>query len=128
MSTNASLSLLYQEVEHLDNSTLDVFIAQLQALRTNRYVSDKQKKEADLLKKINKTLTVSQLQRFQILNQKRLEGNLDQFDQSELEGFVEKIENLHVQRVKNLALLAQLRNVSLYKLMAELDINPILHG
>jgi hypothetical protein len=120
MSTNASLSVLYQEVEHLDNSTLDIFIAQLQALRTNRSFSDKQKKEADLLQKINKTLTINQLQRFQILNQKRLEGNMEQSEQSELENFVEKIENLHVQRVKNLALLAQLRNVSLHKLMAEL--------
>ncbi len=128
MSTNASLSLLYQEVEHLDNSTLDVFIAQLQALRTNRNFSDKQKKEADLLQKINKTLSNSQLQRFQQLNQKRLDENIEAAELTELESLVEKLENLHVQRVKNLATLAQIRNVSLHKLMAELEIKPMLNG
>ena len=128
MSSNASLSILYQEVEHLDNSTLDVFIAQLQAIRTNRNFSDKDQKEAILLQKINKTLPFNQLQRFQTLNQKRLDGIIEGKEREELENLVEKIENLHTQRVKNLAVLAQLRKVTLKKIMEDLQIIPILHG
>ena len=52
----ASMTILFQEVERLDNRSLDTFIANVVSLRARRTTPDKQKKEAFLLEKINKSL------------------------------------------------------------------------
>ena len=47
----SSVTTLFQEVERLDNRSLDTFIDNILSLRLQRKTSDKQKEEADLLQK-----------------------------------------------------------------------------
>lgn len=122
----SSVTTLFQEVERLDNRSLDAFINNILLLRLQRRTSDKQKEEAILLKKINKSLSIEQIERFRALNEKRLEGEITEQEHAELGILIEKIEKLNVTRLKYLISLAQLRNISVRELMNQLGIsNPI---
>ena len=81
---NSSLSALFHEAERLDNRSLDTLIANIISLRVQRETSDYQKTEAFLLKKINKSLSIDQIERFKILNQKRLDETISSQEYSEL--------------------------------------------
>ena len=123
---SSSVANLFQEVERLDNRSLDDFINNILLLRLQRRTSDKQKEEAVLLKKINKSLSIEQIERFRALNEKRLDGKITEQEHAELGILIEKIEKLNVTRLKYLISLAQLRNISVRELMNQLGIsNPI---
>ena len=122
MSVNATLGTLYHEVERLDNPSLDAFIAQITLLRVRRELSDRQKQEADLLKKINKSLSVPQIERFKLLKDKLADDNITEQEHAELLLLLEKIENLNVTRLKHLISLARLRNITVRELMSQLGI------
>lgn len=123
---SSSVANLFQEVERLDNRSLDDFINNILLLRVQRRTSDKQKEEADLLKKINKSLSIPQIERFRALDEKRLDGEITEQEYTELGVLIEKIEKLNVTRLKYLISLAQLRGVTVRELMSQLGIsNPI---
>ena len=122
---NSSVNNLFQEVERLDNRSLDIFIDSIVSLRVRREVSDKQKEEALLLEKINKSLPLKQVERFRMLNEKRLNEALITSEYDELMVLLEKTEKLNTNRVKHLSALARLKNVPVRELMEQLDINAI---
>ena len=119
----ASMTALFQEVERLDNRSLDTFIANVVSLRARRTTPDTQKQEAFLLEKINKSLSLQDTLRFKFLNQKHSEGNITEQEYAELSLLVEKIEKLNVNRLKYMTALAQIRDVSVRELMIQLGIN-----
>ena len=119
----ASMTTLFHEVERLDNRSLDTFISNIVSLRVRRSISDKQKQEAFLLEKINKSLSLQDSLRFKLLNQKHSEGNITEQEYAELSVLVEKIEKLNVNRLKYMTTLAQVRNVSVRELMNQLGLN-----
>ncbi len=121
MST--TISTLFHEVERLDNRSLDIFIDNVMSLRVRREVSNQQRQEALLLEKINKSLPLKQVERFRMLNKKRLDETLTASEYDELLILLEKTEKLNTNRVKHLSALARLRNVSVRELMKQLDIN-----
>ena len=118
-----SMTTLFHEVERLDNRSLDTFISNIVSLRVRRSVSDKQKQEAFLLEKINKSLTLQDVSRFKLLNQKHSEGNISEQEYAELINLNEKIEKLNVSRLKYMTTLAQIRNISVRELMNQLGLN-----
>ncbi len=122
---NSSVNNLFHEVERLDNRSLDIFIDSIVSLRVRREVSDKQKEEALLLEKINKSLPLKQVERFRMLNEKRLNEALITSEYDELMVLLEKTEKLNTNRVKHLSALARLKNVPVRELMKQLDINAI---
>lgn len=122
---NPNINTLFHEVERLDNRSLDIFIENVMSLRVRRDVSDKQRQEAILLEKINKSLSLKQVERFRMLNNKRLEETLTSTEYDELLILLEKTEKLNVSRIKHLSTLARLRNVSVRELMKQLDINLV---
>jgi hypothetical protein len=122
MDINDSLSTLYHEAERLDNRSLDTFIENIISLRVRREMPTQQIKESNLLKKINKSLPVEQMERFRCLNEKRLDNTLSEKEYSELLVLLEKIEKLNALRIKPIAALAQLRNVSTRELIKQLGI------
>jgi hypothetical protein len=128
MTTYSTLSTLYQEADRLDNQSLDAFIAQIMSMRLRREVSDGQKKEADLLKKINQSLSIPEINQFRFLNNKRVETGVSEQEQVELVRLLEKIEKLNVNRIKYLTHLARLRNISVRELMNQLGINTSING
>ena len=118
-----SMTTLFHEVERLDNRSLDTFISNIVSLRARRSTPDKQKQEAFLLEKINKSLSLQDSLRFKLLNQKHSEGNISEQEYAELSVLVEKIEKLNVNRLKYMTTLAQVRNVSVRELMNQLGIS-----
>ena len=127
MATNSSLASLYHEAERLDNRSLDAFITHIMSMRVRREVSDVQQKESALLKKINQSLPIEQIERFRALNEKRIETGISNQEQAELLVLLEKIEKLNVNRVKHLTALAQLRPISVRELMNQLGISTTLN-
>ena len=123
MDINDSLSTLYHGAEQLDNRSLDTFIENVISLRVRREMPNKQVQESILLKKINKSLPVGQIERFRYLNEKRLGNTLTEVEYSELLVLLEKIERLNAQRIKPIAALAQLRNVTTRELIKQLGIS-----
>jgi hypothetical protein len=122
---NSSVATLFNEAERLDNRSLDAFISNILYLRIQRNVSDEQKREVMLLKKINKSFSIEQMNRFRVLNEKHAENNITENEYAELGILVEKIERLNVTRLKYLIELAQLRKISVKQLMIQLGIsNP----
>lgn len=119
---NPSVSTLFHEAERLDNRSLDIFIDSIVSLRVRREVSNKQKEEASLLEKINKGLSLKQVEQFKMLNKKRLDETLTTSEYDELLVLLEKTEKFNTIRVKHLSALARLRNVSVRELMKQLDI------
>ena len=117
-----SVATLFQEVERLDNRSLDAFIEHIISLRIRREPSDRQKEEAMLLKKINKSLSIEQTERFRFLNAKRSDENITENEYAELVVLLEKIEKLNVSRLKYLTALARLRNIPVRELMNQLGI------
>jgi hypothetical protein len=128
MTMNASVTTLFHEAERLDNRSLDAFIANILSLRIQRETSDKQKEEAILLKKINKSLSIEQIERFRALNEKRLDGDISEQEYAELLVLLEKIEKLNVTRLKYLTALARLRNVTVREVMTQLGISNPING
>lgn len=125
---SSSLTTLFHEAERLDNRSLDAFIADILSLRIRRETPDNQKEEAVLLKKINKSLSIDQIERFKTLNQKRLEEAISEQEYAELLILLEKIEKLNVSRLKYLTSLARLRKVSVRELMHQLGISNSQNG
>ncbi|RDB02961.1 hypothetical protein [Runella aurantiaca] len=125
---NSSVTTLFHEAERLDNRSLDAFIDDILSLRIRRETPDKQKEEAMLLKKINRSLPIEQIQRFRVLNQKRLEDDISEPEYAELLILLHKIEKLNVSRLKYLTSLARLRKVSVRELMNQLGISNSLNG
>ena len=122
----SSVATLFNEVERLDNRSLDTFIAHILSLRVQRKTSDKQKEEADLLQKINKSLSIQEIDRFNFLNEKHSEENITEQEYTEYLVLIKKIEKLNVKRLKYLISLAQLRNLTVLEVMKQLGLsNPI---
>jgi hypothetical protein len=128
MTMNASVTTLFHEAERLDNRSLDAFIANIMSLRIQRETSDKQKEEAILLKKINKSLSIEQIERFRALNEKRLDEEISEQEYVELLVLLEKVEKLNVTRLKYLTALARLRNVTVREVMTQLGISNPVNG
>ena len=119
---NTTLGTLYDEAKRLDTPSLDAFIAHIISLRVRRESSDRQIEEALLLKKINKSLSVQQIERFRFLKDKQTDENITEPEYTELLLLLEKIEKLNVGRLKHLTTLARLRNISVRELMSQLGI------
>jgi hypothetical protein len=128
MAVNTALNTLFHEAERLDNRSLDAFITHIISMRVRREMTDAQAKEAVLLKKINQSLSINQIERFRALNKKRVETGISVQEQAELIVLLEKVEKLNVSRVKYLTALARLRGVSIRELMAQLGIHTSANG
>ena len=124
----ASVATLFHEAERLDNRSLDTFIAHILSLRVQRKTSDKQKEEADLLQKINKSLSIQEIDRFNFLNEKHSEENITEQEYTEYLVLIQKIEKLNVKRLKYLISLAQLRNVTVLEVMKQLGLSNPING
>ena len=122
---NSSVATLYNEAERLDNRSLDAFISNILSLRIQRSVSDEQKREVMFLKIINKSLSVEQMNRLMLLNEKHSNNKITEDEYAELGIYVEKIEKLNVARLKYLIELAQIRKTTVKELMIQLGISNL---
>jgi hypothetical protein len=86
------------------------------------------KRESELLLRINQSLSYDQWQKYYHLRHKRQEEQLTQDEHHELIALSDELEESNAQRMTYMAELAQLRNISLDKLMKELGLIPASHA
>lgn len=122
--SQVSLDELLNGVAQLDTSELEHFISQVLTLRAKRVAPSLPKEEAGLLQKINQGLPPDVQQRYDELTAKRRAETLTPEEHQELLALIDHIERADAERVQALTELAQLRNVSVTTLMAELGIRP----
>jgi len=113
---------LLDGVAQLDTPALEHFVSQVLTLRARRIAPSVPKKEAELLQRINQGLPPDVQQRSDELTAKRRAETLIPEEHQELLALVDRIEQADAERVRALIELAQLRNVSVTTLMAELGI------
>jgi len=97
---------------------------------TQRHKADRSlpRQEAELLRKINRSLSQIQWERYDQLVGKRRTETLTPEDLDELIALSDQIETANVRRIKYLAELAWLRNITVSALIAELGIKPRAHA
>ena len=117
-----SLDELLNGVAQLDTPALEHFISQVLTLRAKRIAPSVPKEEAELLQQINQGLPPDVQQRYDELTAKRRAETLTPEEHQELLALVGRIEQADAERVRALTELAQLRNVSVTTLMAELGV------
>ena len=83
--------------------------------------------EADLLQKINQSLSQISWLRYRELLAKRQAETLTPTEQTELIAFSDQIEEANVQRITYVAELAQLRKTTIPTLMRELGLQPVAY-
>jgi hypothetical protein len=107
----------------LDNYLVQVLkqVAQL----SQQKIAQKPLSEASLLKKINLGIADAEWATYKNLIALRNEERLTELEHKELIALGDKIENANALRLQYLFALAQLRNVPLPLLMADLGIKPI---
>jgi hypothetical protein len=122
VQSQVSLDELLNGVAQLDTPELEHFISKVLTLRAKRIAPSFPKEEAELLQKINQGLPPDVQQRYDELTAKRQAETLTPDEHQELLALIDRIEQADAERVQALAELAQLRNVPVTTLMAELNI------
>ena len=84
-------------------------------------------REAEILVQINKGLLSVKQERLNELIEKRQRNTITAKELRELKGLIDQVEQSDAERLKLLTELAQLRNVSLRKLIKELRLKPVPH-
>jgi hypothetical protein len=101
---------------------LDQLLARLQTLRRKTKVPRLSQSESELLRSINQGAPAQLQQRHDALRRKRRRQKLTRKEQQELLSLSKQMEQLDVERLRHLAELAQLRDISLPDLMKQLGI------
>lgn len=109
-------------VAQLENNELEQFADKVIALRAQRRAPHLPNNEAELLQRINQSVSPKIRRRTAELESKLQEGTLTSVEQDELVGLTDLIEEADAERLQNLILLAQLRNTSVDALMIQLGI------
>ncbi len=131
MASTAATTIqeLLSGADQLDTKDLSAFSLKVNELLAKRIQSGLPKQEARLLLRINEGLPVELLERANRLHEKRRNGILAPAEQDDLLRLTAEIENRHLERMKLLQKLSQLRGVPLKSLMNELGITPFaVHG
>jgi hypothetical protein len=113
-------------VAQLGNSELDQFVEEVVALRAQRRAPSLPNNEAELIEKISRGVPTKMRTRLAKLQTKLFEETLTSEEQSELIGITDRIEQTDAERLHDLILLAELRNVSIDALMEQLGIRQSL--
>jgi hypothetical protein len=122
--SQVSLDELLNGVAQLDTPELEHFVSQVLTLRAKRIAPSLPEEEAGLLQKINQGLPPDVQQHYDELTAKRRAETLTPEEHQELLALIDRIERADAERVQALTELAQLHNVSVTTLMAELGIHP----
>ncbi|QQZ29035.1 STAS/SEC14 domain-containing protein [Thiothrix subterranea] len=122
ITSQVSTEDLLHGVESLPTEELEQFVARVLALCARRKANSLNEQESKLLQLINRPVPATLQSHYDLLAQKQRTNTLSADEYAELLQVIEKIENFDVERVQHLVTLAQLRQVSLDKLMQDLGI------
>lgn len=120
----ATVDELFNTVTRLTTSELEQFIPRVLYERAKRQAPSLSHTETQLLKNINRGLSIKAQSRYNQLTQKQQERTLTPTEQEELFRLIDQIEVADAKRVGYLAQLAELRGISLDAVMLQLGIRP----
>ena len=121
------LNQLLDGIAQLDLPELERFsfkVSNLVAQRKSPYLPQR---ESELLQQINLSLPAEKRQRYAELNAKLLDETITLAENQELGELIEQIEQADVERLQALVELAQLRNMSLARLMEQIGVSQSPH-
>lgn len=122
ITSRISTEDLLHGVESLPTEELEQFMARVLALCARRKANSLGEQESKLLQLINRPVPATLQSRYDLLTQKQRANTLSADEYTELLQVIEQIEQFDAERVQHLVTLAQLRQVSLDKLMQDLGI------
>ncbi|MCB0061854.1 MAG: hypothetical protein KDE47_07755 [Caldilineaceae bacterium] len=115
-------------IAQLDNEELEIFSNRVMALRARRHAPSLSKEETALFVKINNGVSPEVRQRYASLNDKLHDETITPDEHQELLNLINQIELADAERIHALIDLAQLRNISVDKLMTQLGITKPSYG
>ncbi|MEG5137539.1 MULTISPECIES: STAS/SEC14 domain-containing protein [unclassified Microcoleus] len=116
---------LLQAVQQLSQPELEQFVEQFIQLRAQNIAPSLPKKESELLIKINQGLPEELQGLYQKLIDKRDRETLTESEYQQLLESTEQVEKYQAQRLEYLTQLAQIRQISLTKLITQMGLKPI---
>ena len=116
---------LLQAVQQISQSELEQFLQQVLQFHAQKIAPSLSTKESELLIKINQDLPKELRDLYQILLEKRDRETLTESEYQQLLESTEKVEKYQAQRLEHLTKLAQMRQISLTNLIAQMGIKPI---
>lgn len=116
---------LLQAVEQLSQTELEQFVEQILQVKAQRIAPSLSTNESELLIKINQDLPQELRQLYQTLIEKRNQENLTEAEYQQLLELTEQVEKYQAQRLEYLTQLAQIRQLSLTNLIAQMGLKPI---
>ncbi len=122
--SQVSLEELLKAVAQLEAKELEHFVTRVLALRGQRMAPSLAKEEGRFLQQINQGLSPTTQARYAELTARRQEETLSPEEHRELLELTDRIEHADAERVRALGGLAQLRDVSVEALLADLGIAP----
>lgn len=121
-SQNLGVDEILAGVAQLDTPELENFMQQVGSIVAHRKAPSVSKEEEALLSIINRGMPAKWTHRYQELHEKMRNGTLTEEEYQELLAMVETVEEKNVERLQTLIDLAQLRKVTLDKLMNQLGL------
>ena len=132
LNSEIDLEQIIHSMGKLDNQELEKVLGRLSMVLAQRKAPNVSAKETSLLKKINRSMSSVDQQRYQHLSQKLAAETLTDDEHTELTGLIDSAELADAERLNALVELSGLRKVSLEQLMLELNIKApepqFIHG
>ena len=116
---------LLQAVQQLSQSELEQFLQQVLQFHAQKIAPSLSTKESELLIKINQNLPQELGDLYQTLLEKRDRETLTESEYQQLLESTEQVEKYQAQRLEYLTQLAQIRQLSLTNLIAQMGLKPI---
>lgn len=117
-----SVDELLKALEDLSEPDLEHLVNRALFMRARRRASVATPEESTLLREINGSIPAELRDRYEILADKRDDETLTEAEHTELLAISDQIEKIGVQRLEALVKLAELKQVPLLQLMADLGI------
>ncbi len=124
VKTDEALDEVLDEVSRLDTPHLEDLLLEVSLMLAERKAPHLSRRESELLMKINQGLSAEVQRRYDELMDKLRNETITSAERQELLRLIDQIEQADAERLQYLIELAQLRNVSVEELMAQLGIQP----
>ncbi len=128
MDNQITINELLKSVGQLSTLEFEEFFMKIQSLRAQKVPSNVNDEENKLLKQIKTGLLSPKQVRFEYLIARRDARSITEREYQELLKLTEEIERKDIDRLKRIAKLADLKNMSLPEVVRLYNITPIQHG
>jgi len=123
IKSSVTVEDLLEGVAQLEEEELEAFIQKVIRLKAQKVGGSISQRESELIAIISEGPTQDWLKRLRDLDEKRLEGKLDEAELEEYQGMAEEVERKSVNRLEAIKELAALRNTGVSEIMNQLCID-----